>query len=121
MEFLKKHWYLPVILALVLYIFTVPKKTYKVIPKDNLTKDSIIFNLQDSLNNLGELINQKNQLLLSEKENIKVETLEVKIPSKPKEIIIYKNEQVVKEVNCPTYYTDRERDSLWAKRITDSK
>jgi hypothetical protein len=90
---------------------------------DELSQKGLLkaYLVQDSLNNLGELINQKNQLLLSEKENIKVETLEVKIPSKPKEIIIYKNEQVVKEVNCPTYYTDRERDSLWAKRITDSK
>ena len=118
MEFLKKYWYLPVILALILFIITMPKKTYKVVPKDNVKKDSMIITLRDSLD---RLIIKNNQLNLVEKEIVRTETLKVNVPSKPKEIIIYKNEQVVKEVNCPTYYTDRERDSLWAKRITDSE
>jgi hypothetical protein len=114
MEFLKKHWYLPIILALVLYIFTIPRKTYKLVPKENLKNDSIISHLKDSL---VRLTIEKNELQLADKEVVKTETLrvEVKVPSKPKEIIVVKNEEIIKEVNCATYYTDRERDSIWSK------
>jgi hypothetical protein len=114
MEFLKKHWYLPVMIALVLYIITVPRKTYKLVPKENLKNDSIISILKDSVNSLTI---QKNELQLADREIIKTETLtvEVKVPSKPKEIIVVKNEEIIKEVNCATYYTDRERDSIWSK------
>jgi hypothetical protein len=89
MEFLKKYWYLPVILALILFIITMPKKTYKVVPKDNVKKDSMIISLRDSLD---RLIIENNQLNLVEKEIVRTETLKVNVPSKPKEIIIYKNQ-----------------------------
>lgn len=114
MEFLKKYWYYSVILGLVLYILTVPKKVYKVVPKQNDKYEKVIDKLNDSIYNLNL---QKNKLLLSR--SAEVETVTVNLPCEPIEKIIYKNEQIIKEVNCVDFYTDYKRDSLWSgNRVT---
>ena len=109
MEFLKKYWYYSVILGLILYILMIPKKVYRVIPKQTVEYKKTIDKLNDSIRILNL---QKNELyfndIVSEKETIKVT-----VNQPPIEKIVYKNEKIIEEVNCVDYYTDGKRDSLW--------
>ncbi len=118
MQFLKKYWYYSVILGLLLYIITIPKKVnkvYNVVPKQTGKTEKIITKLNDSI----EMLNyEKKLLLLDNEKTVRTDTVFVKIVSKPKEIIVVKNEQVTKEVDCTEYYTDSKRDSIWAKRTS---
>ena len=118
MEFIKKYWYYSVILGLVLYIFTFPKKVYKVIPKETQKYEKVIDLLIDSINNLNF---QKNELLLVDKPVTEIETVTVKIQLPPKEKIIYKNEVIIQESDCVDFYSDRKLDSLWAGNRTTKK
>lgn len=119
MEFLKKYWYYSVILGLLLYIFTFPKKVYKVVPKENVKYEKIIDLLVDSINDLNY---QKNELLLSNKPITEIETLTVTVKSTvPQQKIIYKNDTIIKESNCIDFYSDRKRDSLWTRNRTAKK
>ena len=118
MEFIKKYWYYSVILGLVLYIFTFPKKVYKVIPKETQKYEKVIDLLIDSINNLNF---QKNELLLVDKPVTEIETVTVKIQLPPKEKIIYKNEVIIQESDCVDFYSDRKLDSLWTGNRTTKK
>jgi hypothetical protein len=118
MEFIKKYWYYSVILGLVLYIFTFPKKVYKVIPKETQKYEKVIDLLIDSVNNLNF---QKNELLLVDKPVTEIETVTVKIQLPPKEKIIYKNEVIIQESDCVDFYSDRKLDSLWTGNRTTKK
>ena len=116
MEFIKKYWYYSVILGLVLYIFTFPKKVYKVIPKETQKYEKVIDLLIDSINNLNF---QKNELLLVDIPVTGIETVTVEVQLPPKEKIIYQNEVIIQESNCVDFYSDRKLDSLWTgNRIT---
>jgi hypothetical protein len=116
MEFIKKYWYYSVILGLVLYIFTFPKKVYKVIPKETQKYEKVIDLLIDSINNLNF---QKNELLLVDNPVTEIETVTVEIQLPPKEKIIYQNEVIIQESDCVDFYSDRKLDSLWTgNRIT---
>ena len=115
MEFIKKYWYYSVILGLVLYIFTFPKKVYKVIPKETQKYEKVIDLLIDSVNNLNF---QKNELLLVDKPVTEIETVTVKIQLPPKEKIIYQNEVIIQESDCVDFYSDRKLDSLWTGNRT---
>jgi len=116
MEFIKKYWYYSVILGLVLYIFTFPKKVYKVIPKETQKYEKVIDLLIDSINNLNF---QKNELLLVDIPVTEIETVTVEVQLPPKEKIIYQNEVIIQESNCVDFYSDRKLDSLWTgNRIT---
>lgn len=117
MKFIKKYWSFFVILALVLYIFFSPKKVYKVVPKDNKKYENIISSLKDSINLLNF---EKNKLSLDNTVS-QVETVTVTLPPVEKEKIVYKNEQVIQEVNCVDYYSDLNRDSLWTGNRTTKK
>ena len=117
MEFIKKYWYYSVILGLVLYIITTPKKVYRVVPKENDKYVKVIDKLKDSINNLNL---EKNVLLLN-KPTSKVDTVTITIQSPPKEKIIYKNEVIVQESDCIDFYSDRKLDSLWAGSRTAKK
>lgn len=110
MEFIKKYWYYSVILGLILYIFTFPKKVYKVIPKETQKYEKVIDLLIDSINNLNS---QKNELLLLNNSTTQVETLTVTVKSPPQQKIIYKNDTVIQESDCIDFYSDRKLDSLW--------
>ncbi len=115
MEFIKKYWYYSVILGLLLYIITIPKKVYNVYPKETKKFESTIVNLSDSI----ELLNyEKKLLLLGDTKTIEVDTVFVTIPSKPKETTVIERDEVIKEIDCTEYYNDPKRDSLWSKRIT---
>lgn len=118
MEFIKKYWYYSVILGLVLYIFTFPKKVYKVIPKETQKYEKVIDLLIDSVNNLNF---QKNELLLVDKPVTEIETVTVKIQLPPKEKIIYQNEVIIQESDCVDFYSDRKLDSLWTGNRTTKK
>jgi hypothetical protein len=116
MEFIKKYWYYSVILGLVLYIFTFPKKVYKVIPKETQKYEKVIDLLIDSINNLNF---QKNELLLVDIPVTEIETVTVEVQLPPKEKIIYQNEVIIQESDCVDFYSDRKLDSLWTgNRIT---
>jgi hypothetical protein len=117
MEFIKKYWYYSVILGLVLYIITTPKKVYRVVPKENDKYVKVIDKLKDSINNLNL---EKNTLLLN-KPTSQVETVTVTIKSPPKEKIIYQNEVIVQESDCIDFYSDRKLDSLWTGSRTTKK
>jgi hypothetical protein len=117
MEFIKKYWYYSVILGLVLYIITTPKKVYRVVPKENDKYVKVIDKLKDSINNLNL---EKNVLLLN-KPTSKVDTVTITIKSPPKEKIIYKNEVIVQESDCIDFYSDRKLDSLWTGSRTTKK
>jgi hypothetical protein len=117
MEFIKKYWYYSVILGLLLYIITTPKKVYRVVPKDNDKYEKVIDKLKDSINNLNL---EKNVLLLN-KPTSKVDTVTITIKSPPKEKIIYKNEVIVQESDCIDFYSDRKLDSLWTGSRTTKK
>ena len=118
MILIKKYWYYSVILGLVLYIFTFPKKVYKVIPKETQKYEKVIDLLIDSINNLNF---QKNELLLVDKPVTEIETVTVKIQSPPKEKIIYQNEVIIQESDCIDFYSDRKLDSLWTGNRTTKK
>ena len=117
MEFIKKYWYYSVILGLVLYIITTPKKVYRVVPKENDKYVKVIDKLKDSINNLNL---EKNVLLLN-KPTSKVDTVTITVQSPPKEKIIYKNEVIVQESDCIDFYSDRKLDSLWTGSRTTKK
>jgi len=117
MEFIKKYWYYSVILGLVLYIITTPKKVYRVVPKENDKYVKVIDKLKDSINNLNL---EKNVLFLN-KPTSKVDTVTITIKSPPKEKIIYKNEVIVQESDCIDFYSDRKLDSLWTGSRTTKK
>lgn len=109
MNFIKKYWSFFIIIGLILYIIFYPKKVYKVVPKDNKKYENTISSLEDSINLLNF---EKNKLLLANTVS-QVETVTSTLPPIEKEKIVYKNEQIIQEVNCVDYYTDRKRDSLW--------
>ena len=117
MEFIKKYWYYSVILGLVLYIITTPKKVYRVVPKENDKYVKVIDKLKDSINGL----NLERNVLLLNKPTYQVDTVTVTIQSPPKEKIIYKNEVIVQESDCIDFYSDRKLDSLWAGSRTTKK
>jgi hypothetical protein len=118
MEFIKKYWYYSVILGLVLYIFTFPKKVYKVIPKETQKYEKVIDLLIDSINNLNF---QKNELLLVDIPVTEIETVTVEVQLPPKEKIIYQNEVIIQESDCVDFYSDRKLDSLWTGNRTTKK
>lgn len=117
MEFIKKYWYYSVILGLVLYIITTPKKVYRVVPKDNEKYEKVIDKLKDSINDL----NLERNVLLLNKPTYQVDTVTVTVQSPPKEKIIYKNEVIVQESDCVDFYSDRKLDSLWTGSRTTKK
>jgi hypothetical protein len=115
MLFIKKYWYFSVILGLLLYIITVPKKVYKVYPKETKKLETTIVNLNDSI----ELLNYEKKLLsLDDKKKVKVDTVFVNLPSKTKETIVIERNEVIKEIDCTEYYNDPKRDSLWTKGLS---
>jgi hypothetical protein len=115
MEFIKKYWYYSVILGLLLYVITVPKKVYNVYPKETEKFKKTIVSLNDSI----ELLNYEKKLLsLDDNKEIVTDTVFVKVPSKPKETIVIKRDEVIKEIDCTEFYTDSKRDSLWTKGTT---
>ena len=115
MSFFKKYWYYSVILGLFLYIITVPKKVYKVYPKETEKFKKTIVNLNDSI----DLLNYEKKLLsLDDTEKIVIDTVFIRVPSKPKETIVIKRDEVIKEIDCTEFYTDSKRDSLWTKGTT---
>lgn len=92
-----------------------PKKVYKVYPKETEKFKKTIVNLNDSI----DLLNYEKKLLsLDDTEKVVTDTVFIKVPSKPKETIVIKRDEVIKEIDCTEFYTDSKRDSLWAKRIT---
>lgn len=115
MLFLKKYWYFSVIIGLLLYIITVPKKVYKVYPKETKKFEKTIVKLNDSI----ELLKyEKKLLLLEDRKKIEIDTVFVMVPTKPKETVLIQKNEIIKEVNCTEYYSDPKRDSLWTKGLS---
>ena len=70
------------------------------------------------LKSASAILVEKKLLSLDDTKEIVTDTVFVKVPSKPKETIVIKRDEVIKEIDCTEYYNDPKRDSLWSKRIT---
>jgi len=101
LQFLKKYWYVPVIIILLFLVWYDYKNRYRIVEKMDVERSQVIKDLRDSVNLLVEKNNEV-QTKYDEQQQILIQN------------ITTENEKIItKIINIPRY-SDKQRDSLWA-------